>query len=159
MAYFDPRHGQALALSPLLKELMDSAPQDGFLTDNQNRLGEMQVIHSLLALHADFSFQAPPTFRSRWSVFLSSLCLRKVHKFLPFGGSEASFFLPPLDLVHLMPWMFRPHSSKSPWPHLGVCSKSHLHTWFPAVASLLETYHHRNDSLASMYQNHSVDMH
>ena len=34
MAYFDPRHGHALALSPLLKELMDNAPQDGCLTDN-----------------------------------------------------------------------------------------------------------------------------
>ena len=34
MTYFDPRHGHALALSPLLKELMDSAPQDGCLTNN-----------------------------------------------------------------------------------------------------------------------------
>ena len=29
MAYFDQRHGHALALSPLLKELMDSTLQDG----------------------------------------------------------------------------------------------------------------------------------
>ena len=34
MAYFDPRHGHALALSPSLKELMDSAPKDGYLTNN-----------------------------------------------------------------------------------------------------------------------------
>ena len=34
MAYFDLRHGHALALSPLLKELMNSAPQDGYLTNN-----------------------------------------------------------------------------------------------------------------------------
>ena len=34
MAYFDPRHGHAVALSPLLKELMGSALQDGCLTDN-----------------------------------------------------------------------------------------------------------------------------
>ena len=34
MAYFDLRHGHALALSPLLKELLDSAPQGGYLTDN-----------------------------------------------------------------------------------------------------------------------------
>ena len=34
MAYFDPRHGHALALSPLLKELLDNAPQGGCLTDN-----------------------------------------------------------------------------------------------------------------------------
>ena len=34
MASFDPRHGHALALSPLLKELLDSAPPDGCLTDN-----------------------------------------------------------------------------------------------------------------------------
>ena len=119
----------------------------------------MQVIHSLLAFHADFSFQAPPTLGSKWSVLLSSPYLRKVHKCLLFGGSKASLSLPPLDLVHPMPWRFWPYSSKGPWPHLVVCSKSHLHTWFPAVASWLETYHHRNDSLASMYQNHGVDMH
>ena len=99
----------------------------------------MQAIHSLLALHADFSFQAPPTSESKWSVFLSSSYPRKVHKCLSFGGSKASFFLPPLDSIHPMPWRFRPHSSKSPWPHLGVCSKSHLHTWFPAVASCIES--------------------
>ena len=34
VAYFDPRHGHALALILSLKELMDSAPQDGYLTDN-----------------------------------------------------------------------------------------------------------------------------
>ena len=34
MAYFDLRHGHALALSPSLKELMDNAPQDGYLTEN-----------------------------------------------------------------------------------------------------------------------------
>ena len=34
MAYFDLRHGHALALSPSLKELLASAPQDGYLTDN-----------------------------------------------------------------------------------------------------------------------------
>ena len=34
MAYFDPRHGHALALIPLLKKLLDSAPQGGYLTDN-----------------------------------------------------------------------------------------------------------------------------
>ena len=63
MAYFGPRHGHALALSPSLKELQDNAPQDGYLTNNYRKLVEMQAIHSLLALHADFSFQAPPTFR------------------------------------------------------------------------------------------------
>ena len=34
MAYFNPRHGHALALSLLLKELLDTAPQGGYLTDN-----------------------------------------------------------------------------------------------------------------------------
>ena len=34
MAYFDPRHGHALALSPSLKELMDSAPQDAYWTNS-----------------------------------------------------------------------------------------------------------------------------
>ena len=34
VAYFDLRHGHALALIPLLKELLDSAPQGGYLTDN-----------------------------------------------------------------------------------------------------------------------------
>ena len=34
MAYFDPRQGHALASSLSLKELMDSAPQDGYFTDN-----------------------------------------------------------------------------------------------------------------------------
>ena len=34
MAYIDPRHGHALASSPLLKELLDSAPQGGCFTDN-----------------------------------------------------------------------------------------------------------------------------
>ena len=34
MAYFDPRYGHALALITLLKELLDSAPQGGYLTDN-----------------------------------------------------------------------------------------------------------------------------
>ena len=62
MAYFGPRHVHALALSPSLKELQDSAPQDGYFTDNYSKLVEMLAIHSLLALHADFSFQAPPTF-------------------------------------------------------------------------------------------------
>ena len=33
MAYFDLRHGHAVALSLLLKELLDSAPQGGYLTD------------------------------------------------------------------------------------------------------------------------------
>ena len=34
MAYIDLRHGHALALSPSLKELMDSALKDSYLTDN-----------------------------------------------------------------------------------------------------------------------------
>ena len=34
MVYFDPRHRHALALSPLLKELLDNAPQGGCFTDN-----------------------------------------------------------------------------------------------------------------------------
>ena len=34
MAYFDLRHGHALALCPLLKEPLDSALQDGYFTDN-----------------------------------------------------------------------------------------------------------------------------
>ena len=95
----------------------------------------MQAIHSQLALHAGFSFQALLTFRSKWPVFLSSPCLRKVHKCPPFGWLKAWFFLRLLDLIHPMLWRFRPHSSKSPWPHLGSCSKSPLHTWFPVVAS------------------------
>ena len=41
MAYFDLRHGHALASNPSLKEPLDNAPQDGYLTDNLNRLGEM----------------------------------------------------------------------------------------------------------------------
>ena len=34
VAYFDPRHGHALALILLLKELLDSTPQGGYLTEN-----------------------------------------------------------------------------------------------------------------------------
>ena len=34
MAYFDLIHGHALALSPSLREPLDNAPQDGYLTDN-----------------------------------------------------------------------------------------------------------------------------
>ena len=34
MAYFDPRHGHVLALSLLLTELLDNAPQGGCLIDN-----------------------------------------------------------------------------------------------------------------------------
>ena len=70
MDYFDLRHGHALTSNPSLKEPLDNAPQDGYLTDNLNRMGEMQAIQSLLALHADFSFQAPLTFGSKWSVLL-----------------------------------------------------------------------------------------
>ena len=106
----------------------------------------MQAIQSLLALHVNFSFQAPLTFGSKWLVLLSSPCLRKVHKCLPFGGSKASFSQPLLVSVRPMPWRFRPHSSKSTWLHMGAFSRSPLHTWFPVVASWLETYHHRSDS-------------
>ena len=119
----------------------------------------MQITHLLLAFHADFSFPSLLTFESKWSVLLSFLCLRKVHKCPLSGGSKALIFRFPLDSVHPMPSRFRPHNSKSPWPHLGVCAKSHLHTWFPIVASWTETYHHKNDSLAFMYQNHGVGMH
>ena len=70
MAYFDSGHGHAL----------DSAPQDDYLSDNQNKLDEMQVTRLLLAFRAVFSFPASPTFESKWSILLSSLCLRKVHK-------------------------------------------------------------------------------
>ena len=72
----------------------------------------MQAIYSLLALHADFSFPAPLTFGSKWSVLLSFPCLRKVHKFPPFGGLKASFSPPPLGLAHPIPWKFQPHNSK-----------------------------------------------
>ena len=34
VAYIDPRHGHALTSSPLLKELLDSAPHGGYLTNN-----------------------------------------------------------------------------------------------------------------------------
>ena len=34
VAYFDLRHGHALASNPSLKEPLDSAPQDGYFTDN-----------------------------------------------------------------------------------------------------------------------------
>ena len=34
MDYFDLRHGHALTSNPALKEPLDSAPQDGYLTDN-----------------------------------------------------------------------------------------------------------------------------
>ena len=34
MAYFDLRNGHALASNPSLKEPLDSALQDGYLTDN-----------------------------------------------------------------------------------------------------------------------------
>ena len=34
VAYFDLRHGHALTSNPSLKEPSDSAPQDGYLTDN-----------------------------------------------------------------------------------------------------------------------------
>ena len=34
MAYFGLRHGHALALVPLMKELLDNSPQGGYLTDN-----------------------------------------------------------------------------------------------------------------------------
>ena len=96
MAYFDSEHGHAL----------DSAPQDDYLSDNQNKIDEMHVNHLLLAFRADFSFPAPPTFESKWSVLLPSLCLRKVHKCPPPpppGGSKASIFRLPLDSVHPMP--------------------------------------------------------
>ena len=93
MAYFDSEHGHAL----------DSAPQDDYLSDNQNKMDEMQVNRLLLTFRVDFSFQAPPTFESKWSVLLPSLCLRKVHKCPPYGGSKASIFRLPLDLVHPMP--------------------------------------------------------
>ena len=149
MAYFDSGHGHAL----------DSAPHDDYLSDNQNKLDEMQVTRLLLAFCDGFSFPAPPTFESKWSILLSSPCLRKVHKCPPSGGSKALIFWLPLDSVLLMPLRFQPHSSKSPWPHLGACSKNHLHTWFPIVASWTETYHHKNDSPASMYRNHGVGMH
>ena len=92
MAYFDSEHGHAL----------DSAPQDDYLSDNQNKMDEMQVNRLLLAFRADFSFPDPPTFESKWSALLLSLCLRKVHKcpplvvrrprsfgFLGFGSSYA----------------------------------------------------------------------
>ena len=136
MAYFDSGHGHAL----------DSAPQDDYLSDNQNKLDEMQVTCLLLVFRVGFSFPAPPTFESKWSVLLSSLCLQKVHKCPLSGGSKALIFRLPLDSVHPMPLRFQPHNSKSPWPHLGVYSKSHLHTWFPIVTSWTETYHHKNDS-------------
>ena len=113
MAYFDSGHGHAL----------DSAPQDDYLSDNQNKLDEMQVTRLLLTFHAGFSFPAPPTFESKWSILLSSLCLRKVHKCPPSGGSKVLIFRLPLDSVHPMPLRFQPHSSKSPWPHQGACSK------------------------------------
>ena len=93
VAYFDSGHGHAL----------DSAPQDDYLSDNQNKMVEMQVTRSLLAFRAGFSFPAPPTFESKWSVLLSSLRLRKVHKCLPFDGSKASLSRLPLDSVHPMP--------------------------------------------------------
>ena len=34
VAYFDLRHGHALASNPSLKEPLDNAPKDGYLTDN-----------------------------------------------------------------------------------------------------------------------------
>ena len=89
MAYFDSGHGHAL----------DGAPQDDYLSDNQNKMDEMQVTRLLLAFHADFSFPAPPTFESKRSVLLSSLCLRKMHKCPPSGGSKALVFRLPLDSV------------------------------------------------------------
>ena len=149
MACFDSGYGHAL----------DNAPQGDYLTDNLSKKVGMQITHLLLSFHADFSFQVPSTFELKWSVLLSSMCLRKVHKCPPSGGSKASIFRLPLDSVHPMPLRFQPHSSKSPWPHLSVCFKNHPHTWFPAIASWVETYHHKNDSLASRYQNHGVGMH
>ena len=64
-AYFDLGHGHAL----------DSAPQDGYLFDNQNKMDEMHVTLLLLTFRAGFSFPALPTFESKWSVLLSSLSL------------------------------------------------------------------------------------
>ena len=58
MAYSDPRHGHDL----------DSAPQGDYLTDNQSKMVGIQITHLMLAFHADFSFPAPPTFESKWSV-------------------------------------------------------------------------------------------
>ena len=34
VTYFDLRHGHALTSNPSLKEPLDNAPQDGYLTDN-----------------------------------------------------------------------------------------------------------------------------
>ena len=34
VAYFDLRHGHAPASNPSLKEPLDNAPQDGYLTNN-----------------------------------------------------------------------------------------------------------------------------
>ena len=48
MAYFDSGHGHAL----------DSDSQDDYLSDNQNKLDEMQVTSLLLAFRAGFSFPA-----------------------------------------------------------------------------------------------------
>ena len=55
MAYFDSGHGHAL----------DSAPQDDYLSNIQNKMDEMQVTSLLLAFRAGFSFPAPPTFESK----------------------------------------------------------------------------------------------
>ena len=63
----------------------------------------MHITHSLLAFHADFSFLALPIFELKWSVFLSPTCLRKVHTYLPSGGSKALISWHPLDSVHPMP--------------------------------------------------------
>ena len=99
------------------------------------------------------------TFLIRVKFLLSFPCPLKVHKFLPYGGLRASFSLHLSGLAHPNPWKFQPRNSKNPWLLLDACSESLLHRWFLAVASWLETYHCRNDSLASMYQNHDVDMH
>ena len=92
MVYFDLRHRHALALSPSLKELHDNASQDGYLTDNYRKLVEMQAIHSLLALHADFSFQAPPTFGSKWSVFFHLCVFGKCINASPLVGRRPHSF-------------------------------------------------------------------
>ena len=93
MACFDSEYGHAL----------DSVPQGDYLTDNLSKKIGVQITHLLLAFHVYFSFPDPPIFELKWSILLSSLCLRKVLTWPPFGGSKVLIFRLPLDSAHPMP--------------------------------------------------------
>ena len=113
--YSDSRFGHSL----------DSVPHSDHLTDNYSKKVVMPITPLLNAYYADFSFPSHPIFELKWSIFLSPVCLQKVYAWPHPGDLNALSLRSPLDEVHPMLSRFQLRSSKSPWPHLGVYSKSH----------------------------------